>query len=654
MVPSDMKKTKTSSFGTGKREGHDASAFYGRSIYEINGTFTQPVSDKELKSAQISPIGKWADRIYNHNAADMKTIPDNSVGLAFTSPPYNVGKDYDDDMGLQEYLHLIEDVAREVYRVLIPGGRYVVNIANLGRKPYIPLHSYFYNLHTKVGFMPMGEIIWQKGKGSSGNCAWGSWMTAKSPRLRDIHEYLLVFTKMSFSRPDKGESDISPTEFLDATLSIWNIPPESAKRVQHPAPFPIELAERVIQLYSYVGDVVLDPFVGSGTTCVASVRRRRHYIGFDISAKYCTLARSRIKNDGRTYMPTEKTESSELSVAFGILGVENPLKLKGDQIIETFENTLSSQKYDRFKTEFLNPTNNKTYSQMLSVGRKLRINYPLFSNITSLKWRGTMKRSKTASGAQDLLVANTQISLKAESDIVNNFSPSHLFISIPQGSSSPDRSENWYLKTDPDGFQELYDSTKEIQLDRFPASFPSSVKEFERIASRNDRKELAKGIDKLEGKARDAFEKARIKMCHRVASGSAQKFNEYLQVSLNSPSKNSIIDKIIKDLFRLDSVEYIVAGVSSGKEFAVRVPSIDDFKQDWEIRSIKAAADLSRKQSVVNILVIYRNKADKTAEYTNKFHVEIRWSHGKFCGSPEAKLYKDFKWSDVAFMQPIF
>jgi hypothetical protein len=127
-----------------------------------------------------------------------------------------------------------------------------------------------------------------------------------------------------------------------------------------------------------------------------------------------------------------------------------------------------------------------------------------------------------------------------------------------------------------------------------------------------------------------------------------------LQISLNSSSKNSIIDKIIKDLFRLDSVEYVVAGVSEGKEFAVRVPSIDDFKQEWEIRSIKAEPDLSRKQSVVNIFITYRNKQNKSVEYVNKFHVEIRWSHGKFCGSPEAKLYKDFKWHEVAFMKPIF
>lgn len=649
-----MKKTKTSSFGTGKREGHDASAFYGRNLYGVDGTFAQSASGKELRDVKISPVGKWANRIYPASSTNMEEIPDNSIGLAFTSPPYNVGKDYDHDMGLQEYLKLIEDVAKDVYRVLRPGGRYVINIANLGRKPYIPLHSFFYTLHMKVGFMPMGEIIWQKGKGASGNCAWGSWMTAKSPRLRDIHEYLLVFSKMSFSRTDTGESDISPTEFLDATLSIWNIPPESARRVQHPAPFPVELAERVIQLYSYVGDVVLDPFVGSGSTCVAAVRRKRNYVGYDISAKYCKLARTRIKNDGRTYMPSEKTESSELSVAFGILGIEDPLKLEDGLISKCFRKSLSSKKYERFKNEFVNPTNTKLYAQMLNVGRMLRINYPLFNNVTNLQWRGARQRSKTTSGAQDLLVANTQISLKAESNIVNNFSPAHLFISIPQGSSAPDRSENWYLKTDPDGFQELYDSTKEIRLDRFPASFPSSVKEFERIASRNDRKELAKGIDKLEGEARDAFEIARIKMCRMVAIVSAQIFNEYLKVSLSSSSKNSIIDKIIKDLYRLDSVEYIVAGVSDGKEFAAGVPSIDDFRQEWEIRSIKAVADLSRKQSVVNIFVTYRNKEDKTAEYTNKFHVEIRWSHGKFCGSPEAKLYKDFKWYDVAFMQLIF
>lgn len=237
----------------------------------------------------------WVDQIYQQSSTAMDKIPDNGVALAFTSPPYNVGKEYDEDMGFEEYLALIRDVGKEVYRVLKPGGRYVINIANLGRKPYIPLHSFFYTLHIQeLGFLPMGEIIWQKGKGASGSCAWGSWRSAKAPRLRDLHEYLLVFAKQSYSRPDKGESTIARDEFMEATLSIWDIPPESAKRVGHPAPFPVELAKRVIELYSYRDDVVLDPFLGSGTTCVAAKQIGRKYIGFDISAEYCMLSNERL------------------------------------------------------------------------------------------------------------------------------------------------------------------------------------------------------------------------------------------------------------------------------------------------------------------------------------------------------------------------
>lgn len=286
-----MKKTKTSSFGVSDRQAHDSSAFYSRSLYE--GVFAEPASEKEL-SVEIPEDKSWADKIYNQSSEDMKDIPDNGVGLAFTSPPYNVGKDYEDDLSLQEYLDVIRNVAKEVYRVLRPGGRYVVNIANLGRKPYIPLHSFFYDIHINIGFLTMGEIIWQKAKGAGGSCAWGSWMSAKAPRLRDVHEYLLVFAKGDFSRPDKGESDITRDEFMDATLSIWNIAAESAKRIGHPAPFPLALAERVIKLYSYRDDVILDPFAGSGTTCLAAARNNRHYVGFDISPEYCALAEKRI------------------------------------------------------------------------------------------------------------------------------------------------------------------------------------------------------------------------------------------------------------------------------------------------------------------------------------------------------------------------
>lgn len=286
--------TKTSKFGTSKREGHDATDFYKRNLYTENGT-EQPqplIAPRPVANEEV--VDEWRNQIYCHNAEAMVHIPDNQVGLAFTSPPYNVGKEYDPDLDLKAYRSLIEQVGREVYRVLLPGGRYVINIANLGRKPYIPLHALFYEIHQAIGFLPMGEIIWQKGKGASGNCAWGSWMSAKAPRLRDIHEYLLVFAKESFARPDKGTSDTGRDEFMQSTLSIWEILPESAKRVGHPAPFPIALAERVIKLYSYVDDVVLDPFNGSGTTCVAAKQHGRAYVGYEISEEYCQIARNRL------------------------------------------------------------------------------------------------------------------------------------------------------------------------------------------------------------------------------------------------------------------------------------------------------------------------------------------------------------------------
>ncbi len=290
-----MKKTETSSFGVGKREAHDSSAFYNRSLYE--GIFAKPTPSEEIDRITVPPPGDWVNKIYCGSSTNMKHVPDNSIALAFTSPPYNVGKDYDDDIDLNKYLDLIREVGQDVYRVLRPGGRYVINIANLGRKPYIPMHMFFYDIHMDLGFLPMGEIIWQKAKGANGSCAWGSWISAKSPRLRDIHEYLLVFAKQDYSRPDKGVSDIMRDEFMEATLSVWEIPPESAKRVGHPAPFPVALAERVIKLYSYVGDVILDPFVGSGSTCVAAANVNRLYVGYDISEEYCDIAERRIMDE---------------------------------------------------------------------------------------------------------------------------------------------------------------------------------------------------------------------------------------------------------------------------------------------------------------------------------------------------------------------
>lgn len=291
-----MTPTQTSSFGTGKREAHDASAYYERKLHR--DYFADPLPESELQQVETPAPEGWSDKIYNASSEAMTAIPDNSIALAFTSPPYNVGKDYDETLHLDAYLQLIENVGTEVYRVLRPGGRYVINIANLGRKPYIPLHAFFWEIHRRLDFLPMGEIIWQKGKGANSSCAWGSWKSASAPRLRDVHEYLLVFAKQAYKRPDAGVSDVERDEFMASTLSIWSIKPESARRVGHPAPFPVELAERVLRLYSYCEDVVLDPFVGSGTTCVAACQNDRHFVGYDIDPDYCELAYQRLQEAG--------------------------------------------------------------------------------------------------------------------------------------------------------------------------------------------------------------------------------------------------------------------------------------------------------------------------------------------------------------------
>ena len=171
-----------------------------------------------------------------------------------------------------------------------------LNLANLGRKPYIPLESYITQDLLKIGFLMRGQIIWDKASSASGSTAWGSWASATNPTLRDIHEYVLVFSKNNFSRPKipGRESTISKTDFLELTKSIWRFPTESASKIGHPAPFPVELARRCIQLYTYSNEIILDPFMGSGTTAVASVLSNRQYLGYETNQEYVDLSLNRL------------------------------------------------------------------------------------------------------------------------------------------------------------------------------------------------------------------------------------------------------------------------------------------------------------------------------------------------------------------------
>jgi site-specific DNA-methyltransferase (adenine-specific) len=291
--------TKTSGFGVGKRESHDASTFYSR--------FAPPAlsDDEDVVACDV------ADRLFLGDSRDMSRVPSKSVSLVTTSPPYHASKDYETDVtaghvptSYVDYLEVLADVFAECFRVLEPGGRIAVNVANLGRKPFRSLSKDVWVVLEEIGFLPRGEIVWTKAAGASGSCAWGSWMSASNPSLRDLTERVLVASKGRFDRAVKPkvrrerglpwESTIGRDEFMAWTLDTWDIRPESAKRVGHPAPFPVELPARLIQLYTYKGDVVLDPFMGAGTTAVAAVQARRRYVGFDMEQDYIDLSRRRI------------------------------------------------------------------------------------------------------------------------------------------------------------------------------------------------------------------------------------------------------------------------------------------------------------------------------------------------------------------------
>jgi site-specific DNA-methyltransferase (adenine-specific) len=291
----------------GRREAHDATTFYAR--------FTPPrLSDDETV---IRP--DTLDTIWTGDAREMDrfgSVADNSVALVVTSPPYFAGKEYEAVLGVghvpadyDAYLGMLHDVFGQCFEKLEPGGRIAVNVANLGRKPYRSLSRDVVDLLERLGYLLRGEIIWQKSHAAGGSCAWGTYQRPGNPVLRDISERIIVASKGRFDRamtPDQRataglphEGTITMDEFVDATTDIWDLPTESATRVGHPAPFPVELPRRLIELYTYRGDLVLDPFMGSGSTAVAAVRTERHYAGFDTDPHYVTLAEQRVAEERR-------------------------------------------------------------------------------------------------------------------------------------------------------------------------------------------------------------------------------------------------------------------------------------------------------------------------------------------------------------------
>jgi site-specific DNA-methyltransferase (adenine-specific) len=255
---------------------------------------------REHHSPRIEPC--YADElatIYRADSADLSFLPDASVHLVVTSPPYNLDVSYNgyrDDLPYQRYLEWVGRWARELLRVSAHGGRACINIpldSNKGGKRAV--YADYVRVLLEAGWCYQTTIVWNE-QNISRRTAWGSWLSPTAPFVTAPVEMVPVFFKEEWRRPRDGRTtDIQRDEFLAWTLGTWQFPGENPGKVAHPAPFPPELPRRLIKLYSFVEDTVLDPFLGSGTTCAVAKQLGRRSIGIDVDENYCRLAAERCR-----------------------------------------------------------------------------------------------------------------------------------------------------------------------------------------------------------------------------------------------------------------------------------------------------------------------------------------------------------------------
>ena len=345
-------------------------------------------------------------------------------------------------------------------------------------------------------------------------------------------------------------------------------------------------------------------------------------------------------------MASHKTEATELSLAFGLLGINDPLSIDASEIDYLFEGTLSKRKFEEYKNDFLSDINSLC-RKMVSVGVEVRRNHQHIKNYSTLKWTGPSNIFITTALAKDIEIGVIAVSAKAKSDVVSNNSPFNLIEAYPSSTVSlQERSPNWYLEVSREEFQEYYSIFRDLC---FPEQ-PETVEMFLKSTTTKERKALVKNANFLDDENKRILKEAYLKMCHSVAEESSLRFNENLKAALCGRSSQRVRIELVKAFFRLGDSEYILAGIDRGEDTALIFPSITSFNSEYELINLIAEPDLIAGQAVVNFKVRIRDRKTKGL-LELLFHVEIRWSHGKLCGNPEGKLYKDFAWRDLPFVK---
>lgn len=241
-------------------------------------------------------------RIYRAGILETNAIPDETVDLIVTSPPYDIDmkyQNYDDNLPYDQYLDFTKEWLSKVHGLARPDGRLCLNIPldkNKGGQQSVSAD--ITTIAKEVGWKYHSTIIWNE-QNISRRTAWGSWMSASAPYVIAPVETILVMYKTRWKKIRKGKSDITRDEFIQWTNGVWNFSGESKTKIGHPTPFPVELPRRCIKLFSFQGEVILDPFLGSGTTLIACLQTNRLGIGVEINRDYCKLAAKRLTKQAR-------------------------------------------------------------------------------------------------------------------------------------------------------------------------------------------------------------------------------------------------------------------------------------------------------------------------------------------------------------------